>query len=333
MLRDARCFQEWYVPDDIPHRNQELNQLARGLRPVQDGELGEPSLVTGPSGTGKTCIAKFSLDRLEENSFDVRTQYVNCWSENSQFSILYTILDGINRTVDVHRRSTPRDELLKRLQEFDEAQYVVVLDEVDMVEDDKVLYDLYRIQNITPILIANREEDLFAQLDDRLVSRLHSVRRLELQRYSIEELVSILQDRVECGLHPDLIDSEKLEIIADRAVGDARIAIGILRNAAREVDEGQHDRISAELIEQSVPEVKDELRKKDENRLTSHQQAVLDILREHGELRPGNLYDHYEEKVDDPKTDRTIRNYLQKMNDYDLIKAEGEKRARTYKAL
>ena len=43
------------------------------------------------------------------------------------------------------------------------------------------------------------------------------------------------------------------------------------------------------------------------------------------------LYDAYRDRVDDPKTNRTVRNYLTKMTQYDLIVAEGTSRDRTYR--
>jgi hypothetical protein len=43
------------------------------------------------------------------------------------------------------------------------------------------------------------------------------------------------------------------------------------------------------------------------------------------------LYERYCEEVDEPKTKRTMRNYLTKMCQYNLIVADGENRGRTYR--
>jgi hypothetical protein len=37
------------------------------------------------------------------------------------------------------------------------------------------------------------------------------------------------------------------------------------------------------------------------------------------------------ERVDEPKTKRTIRNYCSKLEQYNLIRAEGQKRGRRYR--
>ena len=59
--------------------------------------------------------------------------HVNCWEDYSRFKILYTILDSINNTIDIHRQSTPKDVLLDRLKDYTGPSYVVILDEVDVL--------------------------------------------------------------------------------------------------------------------------------------------------------------------------------------------------------
>ena len=331
MIRDARVLQPQFIPEEVEHRNPEVNRLSDTLQPIMDDRPGETSLLLGPSGAGKTCIAKYTLERLRENVLDINTQYVNCWQDYTRFQVLYRLLDAVDRTVDVHRRSTPKDELLDRLREYDGPQFVVILDEVDQLEDKSVLYDLYRMPSITTVLIANREQELFSQLDDRLTSRLQTCVRISFDKYPLDELVSILGARARWGLAEDAIDEQELALVADAAAGDARVAISILRNAARRADQDGRDRITTDVVRAAVPEGRDEVRQKTVEQLTPHQRALYDILQEAGELSPGDLYDRYAERVDDPKTRRTVRNYLSKMDHYRLVVAEGKNRARTYR--
>jgi Cdc6-like AAA superfamily ATPase len=297
-----------------------------------DGQPGETSLLFGPSGAGKTCIAKYTTEQLRENVLDINTQYVNCWQDYTRFQVLYRLLEGIDRTVDIHRRSTPKDELLDRLRDYDGPQYVVILDEADQLEDKRVLYDLYRTRGITMILIANREAELFNQLDDRLTSRLYSSVRVSFDKYHLDQLVSILAARARWGVSEDAIGTEELQLIADAAAGDARIAIGILRNAARRADQENATEISTAMVREAVPSGRKEVRQKAIEQLHHHQRTLYEILQERGELNPGELYDAYAETVDNPKTKRTVRNYLSKMDQYGLVVAEGENRARTYRS-
>jgi orc1/cdc6 family replication initiation protein len=331
MIRDARVLQADFVPDEIEHRNAEINALSNTLEPIMDGQPGELSLLRGPSGAGKTCVARYTVDRLCENVLDINTQYINCWQDYARFQVLYRLLETIGNTVNIHRRSTPKDELLDRLQQYDGPPVVVILDEVDQLDDKRVLYDLYHTPRITMILITNREHDLFSQLDDRLRSRLHPCVRLSFEKYHLDELVAILEARARWGLVDDAVGTDELTLIADAAAGDARIAIGILRNAARLAEQSDRQRITADIVQTAIPEGRQEIRQKTIEQLTTHQRALYDILQEQGELTPGDLYAAYRDRVDEPKTNRTVRNYLTKMEHYRLIHAEGDNRARTYR--
>jgi Cdc6-like AAA superfamily ATPase len=124
MITDARVLQEEFIPKEVQHRDAEVNHLSSILEPLTEKEPVEPVLLYGPSGVGKTCIGQFTAERLREAVVDLNYQYVNCWEDHTRFQTLYRILDGLNRTHDVHRQSTPRDLLLERLRDYDGPPYV-----------------------------------------------------------------------------------------------------------------------------------------------------------------------------------------------------------------
>ncbi|ELY62232.1 Cdc6/Cdc18 family protein [Natronolimnohabitans innermongolicus] len=133
MITDARVLQPEFIPQEVKHRDAEVNHLSSVLRPILDGQSADPVFLHGPSGVGKTCIAQFTVERLRENVVDVNHQYVNCWEDHNRFKTLYSLLDGINQTIDIHRQSTPKDLLLDRLRDYEGPPYVVILDEVDQL--------------------------------------------------------------------------------------------------------------------------------------------------------------------------------------------------------
>jgi orc1/cdc6 family replication initiation protein len=331
MITDARVLQPEFIPREVQHRDAEVNYLSSVLIPITEGQRADPALLHGPSGAGKTCIAQFLVEQLREEVVSLNYQYVNCWEDHSRFKTLYRLLDGIGRTVDVHRQSTPKDVLLERLRKADETPYVVILDEVDQLEDKSLLYDLYRIPHLTMILISNDEEELFAAVDDRLNSRLADCERIRFRSYWEGELVAILSDRVRWGLTDGVIDTPRLELIAANAGGDARVAIGILRRSARKAKNESVDEITADIIQEETPEAKSEIKQKTIDRLTTDQELLYNIITEHGEITPQNLYETYCATASDPKTKRMVRNYLSKLEHYNLIRAEGNTKARIYR--
>jgi Cdc6-like AAA superfamily ATPase len=331
MIEDARVLREEFVPREVEHRDGEVTHLSGLLEPVTRGEPADTAVLTGPSGAGKTCIARYTVGRLKEQHLDVRSQYVNCWQNYSRFRALYRILEGLGKTVDIHRRSTPHDELLDRLRGYDGPPCVVVLDEVDQLEALDVLYDLHSLPAFSLVLIANREAELFARADERLTSRLRGSETIGFDRYGLDELASILAARARWGLAADAVSTAQIRTIADAAAGDARVGISILRSAARKADRADRETVTDDVLDEAIPAGRTAVHRKNLETLTPHQRALYDAVDEAGAIEPAPLYEAYRERVDDPKTDRTVRNYLAKMVQYDLFVAEGTSRDRVYR--
>ena len=330
MIRDARVLRAGFVPREVEHRDAEVNHLSSVLEPITNGEPADTAIVTGPSGAGKTCISQFVTERLREEVLDVEATYVNCWRNYTRFRTLYQILDDLGATIDIHRQSTPHDELVDRLQQHDGPRTVVILDEVDQLEDPSVIYDLHSLPQFAIICIANKEEELFSRVDDRLVSRLRSSEHVRMDKYHDEQLYDILSARAKWGLDEDVITDDQLYRIADAAAGDARLAIGILRTAAGKADRENCERITDDILLDAAEDARAQIKQKSLDSLTPHQRVVYDIVREHGPVGPSEIHERYSEDVDDPRTKRTIRTYLSKMEQYNLLEAEGTSRDREY---
>ncbi|WP_226481187.1 Cdc6/Cdc18 family protein [Natrinema amylolyticum] len=330
MIVDGRVLREDFVPSEVVHRHDEVTLLSESLEPLLSDGRPNPAFLFGPTGVGKTCIARYALAQLCEREPTVRVAYVNCWQEYTRFRVLCSVLEAIDRAVGVHR-STPKDELFERLSRADDGPIVAILDEVDQLEETAALYDLHRLPHVSPVLIANREVELFAGFDDRVRSRLRAGTRVRFDRYGTDELTAILGERAEKALEPGVVADAQLRTIADAASGDARVGIGILRSAARRAERRGVESITDGIIEAAIPDARTAIRRKTVEGLIEHQRVLYDVIAEAGEIEPGDLYAAYERRVEEPKTRRTLRNYLTKMVHYDLIEAVGERRGRTYR--
>ncbi|WP_336003387.1 Cdc6/Cdc18 family protein [Halorientalis halophila] len=331
VIQNARVLQDDFLPKEIVHRHEEVNQMSKALEPVLDDDRPQDTFLVGPSGAGKTCIARYTVDKLQEQVLDVESHYIDCWQHSNRFRVLYKILEGVGTSYDVHR-STPLDEMVSRIEAVD-SPYLLVLDEVDQLEDKGVLRKLYPMPHITMVLIANRKREVTASLDERLQSRLRSSVTISFDRYTQAELVSLLEDRIEWGLAPGAISTAQVERIADAAAGNARDAIGILRSAARNADHEGAAEIRPADVSAAIPTAREELHERNLKKLTDDQRAVFDVLAEADELPPREIYERYESRVPEPKTERTVRTYLRKLDDYDLVRSAGNGPNRTYEAI
>lgn len=331
MIQDARVLQDDYLPREIVHRHDEMSQIAGALEPVVDGDRPQHAVLTGPSGAGKTCIARATLDRLQEQVLDVHTAHVDCWLHSSDFRVLYKLLESVGTTYDIHR-STPLDELIDRLADIDKP-YLLILDEADQLDDPGLLRQLYSIPQVTMILITNQERDLFDPLDNRLQSRLRGSEHVDFDTYSHDALVSILSDRVRWGLAPGAATDDQLSWMAEAACGNARDAISILRSAARRAQRANADGIRDADIEASIPKARAEIRQKSLDRLSQDQLALYEILRDQGECMPKEIFAAYTDRVNDPKSKRTVRKYLRKLEQYNLVESEGRGPSRVYRVV
>lgn len=333
ILTNALVFHEEWVPGDFRYRSGELEAMSAALRPIVHGEEPLNLFCWGPSGAGKTASTTYLLQNLQQESLDVTTLSISCWSTRTRHSVLYNLLTELDAAGSLHPTASSSTELLDRVERVLPSPAVLVLDEADQLEELDVLYDLYHLDGLALVMLSNTDDALFARMDDRLRSRLQHATRVEFDRYSTSQLEGILAQRVDAGMRVDAVTDTHLRRVADAAVGNARNAIRILAAAARTAESRGRDQLSGEIITNAVPEARNSLQQETVDRLDDHQYALYEVIRDAGEIDPGEAYDAYVEAVEEPRTQRTIRNYVQKLAHYDLVEIIGENRGRTYRCL
>ena len=329
ILQNEEVLKEEWVPDDFQHRDRELNTLANILKPILKSQEPRDMFLFGPPGAGKTSLTAFVLRQLKERARNFDTAYVNCWIDYSKFKVLQTIVQELGRRL-IQTKST--GELLEIIRSSaTKTPLVLILDEVDQLEDETILYELLRSINISLIMIAN-DRSIFEDMDPRIASSLSFTEFVPFEPYENEELSQILSERARLSLLPNTISQPTIEKIARFSRGDARTAINLLRIAALKSEEEGFSHVRDDFIAKSLPIAVKAIRQKDTSRLNPHQQMILEILKEHGELRAEELHKKYEEKIGKPVVKRTLRKYLNKLTHYRLVQKYGESRGRVYKA-
>lgn len=334
MIEDARVLRPEFVPGELHHREGEIDVLTAALEPIADGVPGSDTFIFGPTGTGKTVLSRHAVDLLERETLaDVADAYVNCISTSTPTSMLYELATDAGLAADLRRQGHGPDRFIDRIENAD-RQVVAVLDEVAVLTDYSVLASLAEIENLTPIMVCIDEHELFASFNESVRSRFSAHRTITLDRYSVPELTSILKGRVNHGLESGVIHDDEIEFIADRAVGDARVGIALLRLAVEAVRAGRADTpITTDLIDDVADDAHEDIRQRKVRELDTEKRLLYDIVLNNAGIKAGDLREKYEARSVSPVSDSTRRKYLSRLDEYDLIDSWGRGRGTRYEAL
>jgi len=315
---------ETFIPTRLLHREGQLEELTRCLKPALRNRTIENVFLVGSSGTGKTTLAKWIL----ESYFKEISCYVNCWKYRSTHEVLKEIL--LSFQIPVHGREST-GELANRLEKMVEKKKTIVcLDEVDQLDDFDVLYTLAR--NGCGLVLASTHYHALMNLPSRIKSSL-ALTEIEFPAYKPDELFNILKDRVEFSFGPDSISRELIRIVSVMAEGDARVGLEILRRAGKKAEDKNLTKVTIEEIKQAAKEAKRFKASYFTSKLNENQKIICEILGKKRRMVSGELYSEYCKLVNNPVVDRAYRNYMRKMVELGLVKVEGKGRWRSYEII
>ncbi len=235
-----------YVPDFLPHRDNETKRVALTLSPALRLERPSNIFIYGLTGTGKTAVTKFVLRKLEENAkqkgIKVGYIYANVRHRETPYRILADIADYFNMRIPFTGLSTGEvfNRIVKKLTNL-EGVYIIVLDEIDFLVKkygDDLLYNLTRINEqlsksrVSIIGITNSVK-MIESLDPRVKSSL-SEEEIVFSPYDAKQLQDILNQRAGDAFNKGALDEEVIPLcaaLAAREHGDARRALDLLRVA------------------------------------------------------------------------------------------------------
>lgn len=82
MITDPRVFQDTHLPRELMHREGEVEELSLAFDPALDGHTAGDVLISGPSGVGKTVLARYTLAKLEQY-VRVPHTHIRCLGEST----------------------------------------------------------------------------------------------------------------------------------------------------------------------------------------------------------------------------------------------------------
>ncbi|MFO7796485.1 MAG: Cdc6/Cdc18 family protein [Promethearchaeati archaeon] len=269
--RDA--LEPSYIPNDLPHRDTEIEQIASKTACALRGDTPPNFLCYGMTGTGKTATIRYISQKLAQ--FTKKNKpwwiYINCSIVSTPYRILAHIYNTIVGSEKIPPTGLPKDVIFKKLlglldHKIKESICFLVLDEIDMIADkrggNEILYDLTRLNenldNCRTCLIGISNKLKFKEsLDPRVISSLGK-EHITFSTYNARELGDILNDRAKIAFHENVLKEGVIPLCAALAAkehGDARKALQLLRKAGEIAERTQNKRVTPEHVNKAQLEL------------------------------------------------------------------------------
>ena len=263
VIKNIKTLDFDYVPEDLPHRDDQLRFLAQMFKPILS-KISQNVIIRGPVGTGKTVIAKKFCTSLisiaRHQGLVVEYVHINCRKRSTDAMALLGILNHFDPRFPDRGFSVQEmiEVLRKQLQKRD-AHLLIALDEADALikkSGSNLVYALTRFSDESsrdkvPIsLLLISQKDILPMLDTSALSTFKRSNVLVLNKYTRNELFDIIKQRVDLSFHKNTVDSDCVELISDIASewGDARFAIELLWKSGIAADHQHVQRVVPEHV-------------------------------------------------------------------------------------
>jgi orc1/cdc6 family replication initiation protein len=243
IFRNREILRPDYIPEELPHRHEQIRSLTRILSPLIKGSRPSNVFIYGLTGTGKTAVTKFVLNSLVKKSNGIQFFYINVRHEDTPYRVLASLLEYLG--IRVPRTGLPTSDLYRQFTSILKAKNkmtLVVFDEIDSMlknHGDDLLYKMTRINeylgsSLVSIIGITNDVKFVEMLDARVKSSLGE-EELIFPPYNAEQLKDILKSRSERAFLEGVVNDEVISLcaaFAAREHGDARRALDLLRVAA-----------------------------------------------------------------------------------------------------
>jgi len=329
LFSNKSVLQVRYTPESIPHRDNEIKDIASILASALRGERPSNLFVYGKTGTGKTLSVQYVCSELKKKSdelgTDVRFEYLNCKLRkvaDTEYRILAALIKQMGGVIPA--TGLPTDQVWARFVDLIDSKkqlIVFIFDEIDQAVKkmgDNFLYTITRINQelsnaqISIIGISNNVVFL-DEIDPRVRSSLGE-EEFVFDIYNANQLKDILKERCDAAFKKKVVSEgviSKCAAYAAREHGDARRALDLLRIAGE-----LSERDAKKIIEENYIDIANDKIEKDKIldivRGESKQYhvvlyTIMKLTEKHkeedlGKIYTGDVYNHYLDICNETKT-------------------------------
>jgi len=345
IFKNRDSLSEEYIPEELVGRDQELREFHRSLQPVIENENPSNILLYGKSGVGKTASTRYMLTQLESSAetvedVNVVTVNINCEDHNTGYQAAVAIVNSLREYDDQisstgYPLSTVLDYLMEEIDSVD-GTVLIVLDEIDALDDDKILYKLSRANeegyvtdtNLGVIGISN---DL--KYRDTLRKKVRSSlceKTVLFTPYDARELTKVLEQRMSIAFKEGVVDEGAVQLCAalgSRNSGDARMALDLLRESGDIARSRGDEKVREPHVQEAKEKIETDWVLDTVQQYSLHGKftlLALILLYEDGKTpcRSRVIVDKYTQicksNASDPVSNRAVRDYLSELEELSI---------------
>jgi len=255
LFRKREALEPSFIPDELPHRNSEIEKIAGITACALKGDVPPNFLLA------QHCISNPPW-----------WIYINCTVVSTPYRILAHIYNTIVGREKIPATGLPKDVILKKLlglldQKVKNSVCFLVLDEIDILIEKKggneILYTLTRLNESldlcrTSVIGISNKLKFMEYLDSRVTSNLDEEEAIVFHPYNANELADILKLRAEIAFHEGIIEEGVIKLcagLAAREHGDARKALQLLRKAGEIAERNQNKKVLEKHVENAQKDI------------------------------------------------------------------------------
>lgn len=269
LFKNKEVLRPAYTPENLPHRGDQINNIATVLVSALRGHTPSNVLIYGKTGTGKTAVARYVGIELERKSDNLNVQcnvlYINCEVIDTQYRLLANLAKQFGE--DVPMTGWPTDQVFFRFKEAVDSSnqvIIIILDEIDKLikKGDDVLYNISRmntdLKNARVSMIGISNDLKFTEfLDPRVKSSLGE-EEIIFPPYDAEQISDILRQRAAIAYKENSMDDMVIPLCSAFAAqehGDARRALDLMRVAGEIAEREKKNIIEEEHVRQAQEKI------------------------------------------------------------------------------